>query len=92
MSGDLTRLSAAELSEALKNGETTSVELTQAHLDRIAAVDGELHAFLHVNERALEAVQAEIARRRAKQTSSVVVRPRLTVRMPSTRVAAPVSR
>src|ERR687889_262126 len=37
-----TRKSAAELADALAAGETTSVEITQAHLDRIAAVDGAL--------------------------------------------------
>ena len=40
----------------------TAVEVTQAHLDRIAAVDGEVHAFLHVDgERAL--AQAAVDRR-----------------------------
>ena len=52
---DLTRLSAAELSELLTDREVSSVEVTQAHLDRIAAVDGEVHAFLHVSEAALAA-------------------------------------
>jgi aspartyl-tRNA(Asn)/glutamyl-tRNA(Gln) amidotransferase subunit A len=60
---DLTRMSAVELSAALKNGDTTSVELTQAHLDRIAAIDGDIHAFLHVNERALDAAKAADERR-----------------------------
>src|SRR6266545_7177497 len=45
---DWTRKTAAELADALAAGEVTSVELTQAHLDRIAAVDGAVHAFLHV--------------------------------------------
>ena len=36
---------AAQMAEALAKGETTSVELTQAHLDRIAAVDGQVKAF-----------------------------------------------
>ena len=40
---------AAELADALASGETTSVELTRAHLDRIDAVDGDVHAFLHVD-------------------------------------------
>jgi aspartyl-tRNA(Asn)/glutamyl-tRNA(Gln) amidotransferase subunit A len=53
-STDLTTATAAELSEQLASGETTSVEVTQAHLDRIAAVDGDIHAFLHLNEHALE--------------------------------------
>lgn len=48
----LTRLTAAEMAQKLRAGEITSVELTQAHLDRIAAVDGGergIHAFLHVS-------------------------------------------
>ena len=38
--------SAAELADMLAAGETTSVELTRAHLDRIAEVEGAVHAFL----------------------------------------------
>ena len=37
---DLIRSSAAEQAAALAAGEVSSRELTQAHLDRIAAVDG----------------------------------------------------
>ena len=40
---------AAEQAAALAAGEVTSVELTRAHLDQIAAVDGDLHAFLYVD-------------------------------------------
>ncbi len=36
---DLTRRSAADLASALVDGEVSAVEVTQAHLDRIAAVD-----------------------------------------------------
>lgn len=61
---DIIRLTAAELSTKLSAGEVSSVEATQAHLDRIAAVDGDVHAFLHVSDHALE-VAAEIDRRRA---------------------------
>ena len=43
---DLTRMSAAELAAAISSGETSSVEVTRAHLDRIEAVDPALHAFL----------------------------------------------
>ena len=49
MSAELTRMTAAGLAEAIKSGETSAVEVTQAHLDRIAAVDGQVHAFLHVD-------------------------------------------
>ncbi|HEU4466648.1 MAG TPA: Asp-tRNA(Asn)/Glu-tRNA(Gln) amidotransferase subunit GatA [Agromyces sp.] len=61
---DLIRLSAADLAAKLASGEVSSVEATKAHLDRIAAVDGAVHAFLHVNEAALETA-AEVDRRRA---------------------------
>ncbi len=61
---DLTRLSAADLASQLSNGEVSSVEATRAHLDRIADVDGDVHAFLHVSDHALD-VAADIDRRRA---------------------------
>jgi aspartyl-tRNA(Asn)/glutamyl-tRNA(Gln) amidotransferase subunit A len=62
---DLIRLSAAELGARLAAGDVSSVEATQAHLDRIGAVDGAVHEFLHVDaERAL-ATAADIDRRRA---------------------------
>jgi len=61
---DLTRLNAADLAARLASGDVSSVEATQAHLDRIAAVDGDVHAFLHVSDHALE-VAADIDRRRA---------------------------
>ena len=43
---EATRASALEMSDALRAGAITSVALVQAHLDRIAAVDGAVHAFL----------------------------------------------
>lgn len=61
---DLIRKTAAQLASGLASGEFSSVEVTQAHLDRIASVDGDVHAFLHVSDRALE-VAADIDRRRA---------------------------
>ena len=45
---DLVRLTAAELSAKLAAGEVSAREVTQAHLDRIAAVDDRVRAFLHV--------------------------------------------
>jgi aspartyl-tRNA(Asn)/glutamyl-tRNA(Gln) amidotransferase subunit A len=51
---ELIMSSAAHLAAQIAAGETTSVAVTQAHLDRIEAVDPEVHAFLHVDaERAL---------------------------------------
>ncbi|MDP3951560.1 Asp-tRNA(Asn)/Glu-tRNA(Gln) amidotransferase subunit GatA [Microbacterium sp.] len=55
---DIIRWTAAELADKLSAGEVSSREATQAHLDRIAAVDGDVHAFLHVNEGALAAADA----------------------------------
>ncbi|GGG06249.1 glutamyl-tRNA(Gln) amidotransferase subunit A [Rhodococcoides trifolii] len=45
---DLTRNTAAELAAQIQAGDVSAAEVTQAHLDRIAEVDGGLHAFLHV--------------------------------------------
>ena len=61
---EIIRLAAADLAAALASGEVSSVEATRAHLVRIAAVDGEVHAFLHVSDHALE-VAGDIDRRRA---------------------------
>src|SRR5690606_28633820 len=66
MTNDLTRLSASDLASALAAEEVSSVEATQAHLDRITAVDGDVHAFLHVaSEEALETAARVDARRAA---------------------------
>ncbi|AZG48823.1 Asp-tRNA(Asn)/Glu-tRNA(Gln) amidotransferase subunit GatA [Gordonia insulae] len=46
---EITGLSAAELAGKIGAGELSSVEVTQAHLDRIAEIDSELGAFLHVS-------------------------------------------
>ena len=62
---DLVRQDAATLSSALSAGDITSVELTQACLNRIAAVDGTIHAFLHVDADAALAAAQGVDRRRA---------------------------
>ena len=65
MAMDPTRMSAAALADAMASGELTSVEITTAHLDRIAAVDGALHAFLHVNREEALATARDVDARRA---------------------------
>ena len=45
---DLTTWTAADLAEKIHTGDISSVDATRAHLDRISAVDGDVHAFLHV--------------------------------------------
>ena len=62
---ELTRMAAAELAGVLASGETTSAEVTQAHLDRIAAVDPAVHAFLHVDAEGALAQAAAADERRA---------------------------
>ncbi|GAT10169.1 Asp-tRNA(Asn)/Glu-tRNA(Gln) amidotransferase subunit GatA [Mycolicibacterium novocastrense] len=53
---DLTRMDAATLGEKIAANEVSSTEVTQAHLEQIAATDDRYHAFLHVAaERALAA-------------------------------------
>jgi aspartyl-tRNA(Asn)/glutamyl-tRNA(Gln) amidotransferase subunit A len=54
------------MADALAKGETTSVELTQAHLDRIANVDGQVKAFLHVDSEGALAQAKDVDARRAK--------------------------
>ena len=46
---DVTTWTAARTASSIAEGEVSAVEVAQAHLDRIGAVDGKLHAFLHVD-------------------------------------------
>ena len=65
MDSDLVRQDAATLAAAMSAGEVTSVEVTQACLDRIDAVDDRVHAFLHVDRDSALATAASIDARRA---------------------------
>ncbi|MGH3449942.1 MAG: amidase, partial [Haloechinothrix sp.] len=64
-SNELIKLTAAELAAKIHAGEVSSVRVTQAHLDRIAKVDTEINAFLHIDAEgalaAAETVDAGIA-------------------------------
>lgn len=55
---DLTRLSAGELARRVRDGETSAAAVVEAHLRRIAAVDGRLNA---VVVRRFDAARAEAA-------------------------------
>ena len=74
-SDDLTRLTAHALGERLRAGETTSREITAAHLARAHATDRGLHAWLTIDdERALgeaDAADARIAAARAEGPAAV---------------------
>lgn len=62
---ELIRKSAAELVELLGSKQVSSVEVTKAHLDRIAEVNPTIHSYLHVTDEAALSVAADIDRRRA---------------------------
>jgi len=65
---DLTKLTAAELAGTIASGDVSAEEVTRAHLDRISAVDGKVHAFLHVDaDGALAAARAVDAKRAKKE-------------------------
>jgi aspartyl-tRNA(Asn)/glutamyl-tRNA(Gln) amidotransferase subunit A len=65
MSDDLTRLSAADLAAVVASGEVSALEVTEAHLERIAQVDGSVHAFLHVDAEGAMSAAKEVDARRA---------------------------
>ena len=70
---EVTEVSIAHLRAALESGQTTSVELVQAYLDRIQAYDGPdtptaLNAVVVRNEQAIKEAQASDARRAAGET------------------------
>jgi len=81
-----------ELAQKLSTGQVTSVELVEYYLDQIRSRDGEIGAFLHVDEQgALESARAADARRRAGRPLSpwdgipVAVKDNIcTVGMPTT--------
>ena len=62
---ELVKKNASELVELLHSGEVTSVELTQAFLDRIEKLNPLLNSFLHVNAKEALATAAEVDRKRA---------------------------
>ncbi|MGQ7297443.1 Asp-tRNA(Asn)/Glu-tRNA(Gln) amidotransferase subunit GatA [Quadrisphaera sp. KR29] len=69
-STELVRLDASVMAAALAAREVSAVELTRAHLDRIAEVDGPadsgVHAFLHVDAEGALARAAELDAARAR--------------------------
>lgn len=66
MATELIKLSAARLAEKIASGEVTSVEVTEAHLARIEAVDEKVHAFLHVDREGALAQAREVDARRER--------------------------
>ena len=66
MSVEITRLSATALAAELTGLQLSAVEATQAHLDQIAEVDGEINAFLHIDSTGALATAAEVDQMRSR--------------------------
>ena len=63
---ELHRMSAAEIAGAVRDGEVSAIEVTDAHLARIEQVDPQVRAFLHIAaDQAREAARAVDQRRAA---------------------------
>jgi len=70
---ELIRKDASVLAGLVSSREVSAVEVAQAHLDRIAAVDGAVHAFLHVDTKgALASAAAVDAKVKAGEKLSVL--------------------
>ena len=72
LNSDLVRQSAATLATAIARGEVSSEQVTQAHLDRIAEVDGQVNAFLFVDSEASLARAREVD---AQISSGIIASP-----------------
>ena len=66
---DLVKLSAAQMAKGLDSGEFSARELTDAHLSRIEAVEGQLNAFVTVTGEDARATADAVDEARAKGES-----------------------
>src|SRR5664279_4932319 len=62
---ELIRMSAAHIAAAIAAGDVTAVEVTEAHLERIAQVDERVHAFLHIDAEGAVAAAEAVDKQRA---------------------------
>src|SRR5690242_10946802 len=65
MDTELIRLTAAEIAAAIRDGEASAAEVTDAHLARIAEVNPRVRAFLHVAADQARAAARAVDQRRA---------------------------
>lgn len=65
MTVDITSLTIHAASDLLAAGEISAVELCQAYIDRVSAVDGKVHAFLKLDADDILANAADADKRRA---------------------------
>jgi len=63
---DVTRMTAAQVAGLISGGDASAVEVATAHLDRIAAVDERVHAFLHVDRDGALAAARAVDEKRAR--------------------------
>ena len=68
----LTDLSLADLARALRKREASAVEVVDAHLARIAALDGRVHAFVAVEADAARAAARAADTARARGTAGAL--------------------
>ena len=54
---DISRLKARELKEKLMARDLSSVEIVKAYLDRIEKMDGDINAFISLNDHAIKDAQ-----------------------------------
>jgi aspartyl-tRNA(Asn)/glutamyl-tRNA(Gln) amidotransferase subunit A len=64
VTADIIRLSATTLAAELAGGQLSAVDATRAHLERIAEVEPEIHAFLHVDAEGALATARDVDERR----------------------------
>jgi aspartyl-tRNA(Asn)/glutamyl-tRNA(Gln) amidotransferase subunit A len=64
--GELTARTAAELAALVRSGDVSAVEVTDAHLARIEALDGEVRAFLCVGADQARAAASSVDAARAR--------------------------
>jgi aspartyl-tRNA(Asn)/glutamyl-tRNA(Gln) amidotransferase subunit A len=62
---ELFELTAADLAAGVASGEFTAVEVTEAHLNRIEAVDGRVRAYLHIDHAGARSAAAAVDAARA---------------------------
>ncbi|THA24349.1 Asp-tRNA(Asn)/Glu-tRNA(Gln) amidotransferase subunit GatA [Streptomyces sp. RKND-216] len=63
---ELIKLTAAEIAAKIASGEVTAVQVAEAHLARIDAVDEKVHAFLHVDREGALAQAREVDAKRER--------------------------
>ncbi|MET0388944.1 MAG: Asp-tRNA(Asn)/Glu-tRNA(Gln) amidotransferase subunit GatA [Polyangiales bacterium] len=67
---ELSTLPVTEIADLVSSRRASAVEVTRAALERVARLDGEIHAYLHVDREGALAAAAQVDRRVAEDGSS----------------------